>query len=153
MLSEIPLWHCGDSEFVLPAGRISPRPSRADSLSPAALGRGFCRRLAIAAAADDGIGIGLPLKTPAVKMGTVMANPVFWLLLLCVCGGDGQGTYVEKPAISGTGQQCGPAAQDFDWQRARQEYFYLSKVMSTDLGGNCAQRMEAEGRAARSPEV
>jgi hypothetical protein len=25
--------------------------------------------------------------------------------------------------------------------------------MSTDLGGNCAQRIEAEGRAARSPEV
>jgi hypothetical protein len=75
------------------------------------------------------------------------------ILLMCVCSGDGQGTDVENPAISGTGQQCEPAAQAFDWQRARQEYFYLSKVMSTDLGGNCAQRMEAEGRAARSPEV
>ena len=45
-----------------------------------------------------------------------------------------------------TKQQCDSSKQALDWERARQEYFYLDKVMATDLGGNCDQRMQAEGR-------
>ena len=92
----------------------------------------------------------------AVSMaGAAMRTAACALLLVCVCGGDGRSPSVGEPAVSGTGpqSQCGPAAQAFDWERARQEYFYLSKVMATDLGGNCAHRIAAEGRAAAAVPV
>ena len=82
-----------------------------------------------------------------VATSAVMRTAACVLLLVCVCGGDGRSADVGEPAVGGTGPQpqCGQA---FDWERARQEYFYLSKVMVTDLGGNCAHRIAAEGRAA-----
>ena len=45
-----------------------------------------------------------------------------------------------------------PPTNTIDWAVARDEYFYLSKVMATDLGGNCVQRMQDEHRSARGHE-